>query len=86
MVNKQLISIRLDAEVVKKIDELKERHSYWKRTTIINNLLLILLKCAADDVLWQMLEKCYSYEKGYVIRFEVDKEKISDRSKPTYDD
>ena len=86
MVNKQLISIRLDAEVLEKIDELAKKHSYWKRSTIINHLLSVLLRCANGRVLWNMMEQFYSYEKGYVIRFEVDKEKISERNKPTYDD
>jgi len=86
MVNKKLISIRLDQDVLEKIDELRKRHSYWKRSAIINQILSILLKCANDDVLWQMMKVFYAYEKGYVIRFEVDKEKIIERKKPAFDD
>lgn len=86
MVNKQLISIRLDAEVLEKIDELHKRHSYWKRSAIINHLLSVLLRCATGGVLWRMMETYYSFEKGYEVRFEMNKDKISERNKPTYDD
>ena len=86
MAKKQLISIRLDAEVLEKIDELNKNHIYLKRSAIINQLLSVLLKCAKDDVLWNMMKVFYSYEKGYVVRFEVDKEMIIERNKPAYDD
>lgn len=86
MINKKLISIRLDADILEKVDELSKKHHYWKRSTIINLLLSVLLKCSDSGVLWRMLSVFSSYEKGYVIRFEVDKDTISERNKPTYDD
>lgn len=35
----QLISTRLDRETLKKIDEMADTHFYWKRSTIINEVL-----------------------------------------------
>lgn len=86
MVNKQLISIRLDADVLNKIDELTKKHSYWKRSTIINHLLSVLLRCANEKVLFRMMKTSYFFEFGYEIQFEINKQKISERNQPTYDE
>lgn len=86
MINKKLISIRLDADILEKVDELSKKHYYWKRSAIINQLLSVLLKCSDGGVLWRMLEQYCAFEKGYVIRFEIEREKIAERNKPTYDD
>lgn len=86
MDNKVLKSIRLDPDVLQKVDELAAKHSYWTRSSIINNLLSVVLKCSTDGTLWNILSKFYPYEKGFVIKFEKDDEILKERNKPNYDD
>lgn len=86
MNNKVLKSIRLDTEVLEKVDELANNHSYWTRSSIINNLLSVVLKCSTGGTIWKLLSEFYPYEKGYVIKFEKDSEILKERNKPKYDD
>lgn len=86
MENKKLTSIRLDPDVIEKVDELAKKHEYYTRSSIINNLLSAVLKCAAGGTLWKMLSEFYPYEKGYVCKFEKDVEAMKERNKPNYDD
>lgn len=39
MENKKLISARLDPQTLEKIAKFQSRHTYWKRNTIISNIL-----------------------------------------------
>ena len=42
--NLQLISVRIDPDTVAKIEKFAARHSYWKRNTIINNVLMTIFQ------------------------------------------
>ena len=48
--NLKLMSVRLDPETVRKIDEFCAKHTYWKRNTVINNVLTQVFKnfCQGD--------------------------------------
>lgn len=86
MDNKVLKSIRLDPDVLKKVDELAEKHRYYTRSSIINKLLSVVLKCSTDGTIWKLFSEFYPYEKGYVVKFEKDAEVLKERNKPNYDD
>lgn len=86
MDNKVLKSIRLDPDVLKKVDELAKKHEFYTRSSIINNLLSAVLKCSTGGTLWKLLSEFYPYEKGYVVKFEKNAEVLKERNKPNYDD
>ena len=48
--NLKLMSVRLDPETVKKIDEFCAKHQYWKRNAVINGVLVAVFKyfCPGD--------------------------------------
>lgn len=86
MENKVLKSIRLDPDVLKKVDELVKQHNYYTRSSIINNLLSAVLKCTTGGTIWKLLSESFPYEKGFVVKFEQDTEVLKERNKPNYDD
>lgn len=59
------MSIRIDPDTLKKIEELGKRHTYWKRNAIINHLLTTLMNDFTDGQLWNMMRR------GYYPRNEV---------------
>lgn len=53
------MSIRIDPDTLKKINELNKRHTYWKRNAIINHLLTTLMNDFTDGQLWNMMRRPY---------------------------
>lgn len=86
MENLKLISVRVEPESLRKIDELAGKYDYYTRSSIINNLLSAILKCADDGTIWRMISEYYLYDKGYVVKCEYDPNVFQDRHKPNYDD
>lgn len=80
MENLKLLSVRLDPEALRAIEQLTVHHPYWKRNAIINQLLSTLLRCAGNQTIWTMLSVPFAYDKGYVVKFEQDAEVLRQRS------
>lgn len=81
MVNLKLISLRIDPNVLAKIDVLAKKHSYYKRSSIINNLLNAVINCSDGDTLWRMLSTYRPQEIGYTVDFRIDKKKLDNLPK-----
>ena len=73
MVNK-LISIRLDADTLAKIDQLAEKQSYRTRSLIINNVLKTVIDCSSSSSLARIIDTTFPYEKGFSLTFERNAE------------
>lgn len=86
MENLKLISLRVDPETLRKIDEQAKRLNYCTRSSIINNILSAVLKCGDTGSVWRIISECYLYDKGYVIKCEKDPAVLKERHKPNYDD
>lgn len=86
MENLKLISLRVDPESLRKIDELAKRYEYYSRSSIINNLLGAVLQCAADGTIWKMISTYCPYEKGYVVKYEQNPDALRERQRPNFDD
>lgn len=55
--NLQLISARLDTDTLAKIEKFAARHSYWKRNTIINNLLTTVFNDFNERQIYDMVRR-----------------------------
>lgn len=55
MENLKLISVRIDPETLKKIDDFTKHHYYWKRNTVINGLLTAVVDAMGDGTLYDMV-------------------------------
>lgn len=72
--NLKLISVRMDEEVIKKLDEVAQKHIYWSRSDIIRNILIATLGEMSAKDLYNMI-RYYQYNKNVVdAKFEITDE------------
>lgn len=71
MENLKLISVRIEPQTLLKIEELQKRSKYWKRSTVINQLLSVVLNCADIKTLESMMLSYRPEKKGYTIKFDI---------------
>lgn len=72
--NLKVISVRLDEDLLKKLDEAAQRHIYWSRSDIIRNILIAALNEMSGGDLYNMI-RYYSYKKNVVdAKFEITNE------------
>lgn len=79
MENLKLISVRIEPEILKQIDELAEKQSYRTRSNIIQTILKNVIECADSGALWRIIDTLYAYDKGYKVEFKVDRETLKNR-------
>lgn len=77
MENLKLTSIRLDPDVLRDIDHLAEKHSYFKRSSIINAILRAIVKCSSPGTLWKIISTYSPETCGYTVDFHVDRDKLA---------
>ncbi len=80
MENLKLISVRLEPETLKKIDELAAKATYRKRSNIIQAILKNVIECADSGALWRIIDTLFAYDKGYKVEFKVDREALMNRN------
>ena len=52
MENLKQISVKIDPETLKRVDELALRTKYWRRNAIINRILTAIIdNCSDEDIL-----------------------------------
>lgn len=67
MAQNTLISVRIENELLNKIDELREGKPYLKRSRVINCLLNAMLKCSIRGQVNKVLDTYDPYDAGVVI-------------------
>lgn len=72
--NLKLVSVRMDDDLIKKLDEVAQKHTYWKRSDIIRNILTaVLAEMSASDI-YNMIRYAW-YKKNVVdAKFEITNE------------
>lgn len=60
----KLISVRIDPETLRKIDDFSKIHYYWKRNTIINGILTSVVDAMDRQSLYEMV--LYDRISGYI--------------------
>lgn len=72
--NLKLISVRLDNDLIKKLDEVAQKHTYWRRSDIIRNILIAVLAEMSAKDLYNMIRYAW-YKKNVVdAKFEITDE------------
>lgn len=70
MENLKLLSVRLYPETVAKIEYWALNHRYWKRNTIICNVLKEVFSCTSDADICKLL--AYYPRKGQKLKITVE--------------
>lgn len=75
--NLKLVSVRMDDDLIRKLDEVAQKHIYWKRSDIIRNVLLaVFAEMSAGDI-YNMIR--YAWYKKNVVNAKFE---ITDELKP----
>lgn len=69
--NLQLISARIDTDTLAKIEKFTARHSYWKRNTIINSLLMAIFHDFNDKQIYDMVRRNYFKDQNVKCEYEI---------------
>lgn len=70
----KLTSIRLRKDVLQKIENISDIHRYWKRSEVINNLLLAVVCNFNDGQIYNMLRRWDWRNNVVKAEFEITKE------------
>lgn len=70
----KLTSIRLETEILEKIEKVVERERYWNRSEVINNLLRCVLTKFTDDQVHKMMQRYRWRNNICITNFEITKE------------
>lgn len=70
----KLVSVRMEDDLIRKLDEVAQKHTYWKRSDIIRNILIaVLAEMSAGDI-YNMIRYAW-YKKNVVdAKFEITDE------------
>lgn len=55
MENKKLLSVRLDPTTLANIEKFASKHDYWKRNTVISNILDAVFDCFDERAHYDMV-------------------------------
>lgn len=71
MENKKLISVRIEDETLQEIEKIAQRHSYWKRSQVICNLLSAVFANFTPEQIYSMMQ-IWRWERQEVdAKFEI---------------
>lgn len=80
MINKKLVSIRLQADTLAMVDRVAAEQDYRTRSSVIEAVLQNVLQCADPDALFRIVDTKHAYDKGFVVKFDKDREAIARRA------
>lgn len=69
--NLQLMSVRIDPDTRAKIEIFTARHAYWKRNTVINNLLTTIFKDFKDRQIYDMVRRNNFKDQNVQCEYEI---------------
>lgn len=74
---KKLTSVRLDEVIIQKADDFVAKHRYWKRSDVINNLLLAALLNFSEDEVYDMVKAWEWRSRKVNTKFEKTEEYVN---------
>ena len=73
MENKKLISARLNPQTLAKIDDFVKNRHYWKRNTVISNVLDAVFECFDEKAIYDMVRRDHHFNPGARGSFSLEK-------------
>lgn len=73
MEKKKLISARLTPQTLAKIDTFVKNHYYWKRNSVISNVLDAVFECFDEKAIYDMVRYYGKYHPGASGSFSLEK-------------
>ena len=67
----KLISARVDKETLAKIDAFVQKHTYWKRNTVINMILWAVMNDFDDRDIYDMVRRNHFRNQPVNTKYEI---------------
>lgn len=72
--NLKPVSTRLDPETLEKIDSFVQKRKYWKRNTVINNVLTAVFENFQEGDIYDMVRWWKRGQMKVTAKFEIDRD------------
>lgn len=69
--NLKLLSVRLNPDTVEAIEKFIEKHPYWNRNSVINNLLSTIFKDFTDKQIYDMARRQFFPKNEIKAEYEL---------------
>lgn len=69
--NLKLISVRLDPDTLERIDAFAKKHTYWKRNTVINQVLTAVFNDFDDRAQYDMTRRSLLRQSEVKAEYEI---------------
>ena len=69
--NLKLLSVRIDPETIEKIDAFTKKHCYWKRNTVINRILTVVMNDFNDGQVYDMVRKNLAVKQDVIREYKL---------------
>lgn len=73
MEKKKLLSVRLDPTTLANIEKFASKHTYWKRNTVISNILDAVFDCFDEKSIYDMVRFTRHYHQDADGSFSLEK-------------
>lgn len=73
MEKKQLLSARLDPTTLANIEKFTKKHYYWKRNTVISNIIDAVFDCFDEKAIYDMVRYSRHYHQDAKGSFSIEK-------------
>lgn len=77
--NLQLMSVRIDPDTIKKLDDFCSRHRYWKRNTVINAILYAVMNNFTERDIYDMARTNPLKKETITAKYEIIMTRIPPR-------
>lgn len=71
--NLKLVSVRIDPETLKRLDEFVERHVYWKRNQVINHILWAVVHDFMAEDVYDMMRRTWFKNESVNAKYEIQR-------------
>lgn len=69
--NLKLTSVRLDPETLTKIEEFCKKRTYWKKNTVINRILMTVMRDFDDGEIYDMVRRNHFLSQHVEKKYEI---------------
>ena len=71
--NLKLLSVRIHPDIIQAIDNMAEKHPYWKRNTIIANVLATVFTDFSDAQIYDMVRRNHFRQEPVTAEFRINR-------------
>lgn len=81
--NKKLISARIDADALEKIEKFVKRHNYWTKNTIIDGIITAVMEKFNDGDIYDMVRTNMFKNEDITAIYRINRTPVTQKDSQT---